>query len=464
MPRIQLFIFILLSGTLSAQGFLNVHFLDLWHQDTLITNSSNVRYSGCWGFVRDGKEYAAIGSTEGTHFFHLTADNKLSEAGFIEGKFNSSLVIHREIKTYQNYAYSICNEGNSSLQIIDLSYLPDSVVKVADIQDFRFGKVHNLFIDTANALLYACLVVPIVSGNPTSLIPLRVFSLADPLNPLLVWEGPDDIPEVHDCYVSDNKAILNCGMDGLRVYDFTNPSLPIYLNNLTFYQDQGYNHQGWLSPDGKTYVFADETNGKRLKKCSFSEEDGTIEINARFGTAWEEESVPHNIMISNEFAFVAYYNEGLRIFDLRAIVPKEIAYYDTYPEESSFKMNGAWGVYSNYSSKRIVVSDRQYGLYLIGFNDSFFMNESDEELFVLYPNPSLKGQEIILRSPSDAIGEFTVELFSSQGKLTDNYAVSSYSYLVINSVLSPGSYLVRIKYRDYLGDEQSQVLKLIIQN
>ena len=29
--------------------------------------------------------------------------------------------------------------------------------------------------------------------------------------------------------------------------------------------------QGWLSNDGKTYVFADETNGKKIKKCELKE-------------------------------------------------------------------------------------------------------------------------------------------------------------------------------------------------
>lgn len=185
--------------------------------------------------------------------------------------------------------------------------------------------------------------------------------MADPINPVLLWEGPSDIPIVHDCYVRDNIALLNCGDEGLRVYDFTNPSTPIYINNLTFYQDQGYNHQGWLSPDGLTYVFADETNGKRVKKCIVGS-DYSIQVQSFFGTNYENNSVPHNIMCTNQFAFVAYYNEGLRIFDIRN-APIEIASYDTYPTSSIFKMNGAWGVFSNYLSGRIIVSDRQNGLF-----------------------------------------------------------------------------------------------------
>jgi len=126
----------------------NIQLLDHWFTDTLITSSTSVRFSGCWGFTRNNVEYAIIGSTEGTHFFRLSATNTLVPCGFVAGKFSSAQVIHREFKTFKNYAYSICDEGNSSLQIIDLSYLPDSVVKIADLQDDRFGKIHNLTIDT----------------------------------------------------------------------------------------------------------------------------------------------------------------------------------------------------------------------------------------------------------------------------------------------------------------------------
>lgn len=459
MKRILL-LFFFYSSVLFSQEQKNITFLDNWSEDTLVTNTSLVRYSGCWGFTRNGSEYAIIGSTEGTHFFQLANNNTLKDCGFVEGKFNSSQVIHREFKTFGNYAYSICDEGTSSLQIIDLSYLPDSVVKVADIQDANFGKVHNLYIDTSNALLYACLVTPIVAGNPLSLVPLRVFSLVDPINPVLVWEGPSDIPEVHDIYVRDNVAILNCGMDGLRVYDFSNVSTPSYLSNLTFYQDQGYNHQGWLSPDGKTYIFSDETNGKRVKKCSV-DENHNIQVSSLFGTNYEGNSVPHNIMCTNEYAFVAYYNEGLRVFDIRN-KPIEIASYDTYPETSVFKMNGAWGVYSNYESGRIIVSDRQHGLFLFHFDQDLFLNPAAEE-FSIYPNPSVKGQAFTVRSFEDEIAEFTVKIYNAAGEIVSTANATNKTYLILRTPEVAGLYSLKIEYTNYLDELISVTKKLIVE-
>jgi len=182
--RFLFLFFCLFSFFAKSQYIQNISLLDVWKSDTLLTNSSNVRYSGCWGFERGNKEYAILGSTEGAHFFELSSDNKLNFIDFIPGRYISSQAITREYKTYRQYAYAVGDEGLSSLQIIDLSYLPDSVHLVNDLQNNLFGKTHNLFIDTTNALLYLCSVKPIVNGIDQSLIPLRVFSLADPVNPL----------------------------------------------------------------------------------------------------------------------------------------------------------------------------------------------------------------------------------------------------------------------------------------
>jgi choice-of-anchor B domain-containing protein len=443
---------------LFGQEIKNIELLDNWFEDSILTSSSLARFNGCWGFVHNKNEYAIIGSTEGTHFFQLTQNDKLKFCGFLEGKFSSGLVVHREFKTYKNYAYSICDEGNSSLQIIDLNYLPDSVVKVADIQNELFGKVHNLFIDTSNALLYACSVTPIVNGIQQGLVPLRVFNIENPLLPILLWEGPNDIPEVHDCFVRDNIAFLNCGQDGIRVYNFSNPVSPIYINNLTFYQDQGYNHQGWLSPSGKTYIFTDETSGKRIKKCNVNNQFD-LSITHLFGTNYLENSIPHNLICDDNFAFVAYYNEGLRIYDIRD-VPKEIAAYDTYLSPSNFNMNGAWGVYP-FPSKRIIISDRQGGLFLFHFNSDNFSIPSPES-FLIYPNPIEANQDLNIRSPNDKISNFSVSIFDINGRKLFEKKIENQTFTQLKSTWSSGTYTLKIWYMDYLGQVVTTYTKMVI--
>jgi choice-of-anchor B domain-containing protein len=448
--RIGLLLFIvILSGFSLSQDRKNIDLLDNWQNPSLLSNSSNVKYNDCWGYTSNGVEYAIAGSTEGTHYFRITPQYKFEEIDFVAGKFVSMSVVHRDIKVYQNYAYAVCDEGESSLQIIDLSYLPDSVHVVAE-NDTTFTRVHNIFIDEDNALLYACSITPTTNGTMSSLISMQVFSLVNPELPVLVYTGPNDIPEVHDVYVRDNIAYLNCGFDGLRVFDFNNPASPVFLQNITVYQEQGYNHQGWLSPDGKTYVFGDETGSKKLKKCTI-DSNHEVQIKSYFGTNSEDNSVPHNIVITNEFAFVAYYNEGLRVYDIRPRVPVEIAHYDTYPVESFFNMNGAWGMYADYPSGNLLVSDRHYGLFLFDFNRSVFSTPLLDHTN-LFPSPVEKGGEITIRM-KDIIGDFTIDIYDLNGKvISKEPIVLNASYAIIKAPKSAGIYSAVISYYDSQGE------------
>jgi choice-of-anchor B domain-containing protein len=458
------FLFVLVFNTCFGQNFKNTILLDNWQSDTILSNSSNVRYSGCWGFTQNGKEYAVIGSTEGHHFFCLTESDSLNLIDFVPGRYVSAQAITREYKTYQNYLYATGDEGDGSLQIIDLSYLPDSVSLVQDIQNTEIGKIHNLFIDTVNALLYACSVTPFLNGQELSLVPLKVFSLQDPLNPILLWQGPDDLFEVHDVFVRNNLAILNCGYEGIRIYDFTQPNQPIYKSNLSIYQDQGYNHQGWLCPDNKTYVFADETAGTKIKKATLNS-DFSITINSLFGTDnTPYDKTAHNIQCTNEFAFVAYYNEGLRIYDLRSNTPQEIAFYDTHQDESgnTFSMWGAWGIYAFLPSNRILISDRISGLFLFDFDRDLFSKLEPQEEFIIFPNPSSANESCTFSIPYEA-KDPQLKIIDLFGKVIWEVNFINKSIVTLDRSFSSGMYCVQFEYTNYLNERQTQVKKLIIE-
>ena len=458
------FLFVLVFNTCFGQNFKNTILLDNWQSDTILSNSSNVRYSGCWGFTQNGKEYAVIGSTEGHHFFCLTESDSLQFIDFQPGRYVSAQAITREYKTYQNYLYATGDEGDGSLQIIDLSYLPDSVSLVQDIQNSEIGKIHNLFIDTVNALLYACSVTPFLNGQELSLVPLKVFSLQDPLNPILLWQGPDDLFEVHDVFVRNNLAILNCGYEGIRIYDFTQPNQPIYKSNLSIYQDQGYNHQGWLCPDNKTYVFADETAGTKIKKATLNS-DFSITINSLFGTEnTPYDKTAHNIHCTNEFAFVAYYNDGLRIYDLRSNTPQEIAFYDTHQDESgnTFSMWGAWGIYAFLPSNRILISDRISGLFLFDFDRDLFSKLQPQEEFIIFPNPSSANESCTFSIPYEA-KDPQLKIIDLFGKVIWEVNFINKSIVTLDRSFSSGMYCVQFEYTNYLNERQTQVKKLIIE-
>lgn len=417
--------------------------LDNWDDPNLMTSALGKQYSDCWGFKINGSEYGILGSTEGYHFFKITEEGKLNEIDSISGNFQSAAVIHRDIKVYKNYAYLVCDEGPSTMKIVDLSYLPDSVHLV---NSGITSRAHNIFIDSVYERLYLCGATH-DDFNPSPATSLEIYSLSDPVNPVLLNFWTDvDLPYVHDCFVRSNIAILNCGVDGLFIYDYTDPMNPVFLQGTSIYIDQGYNHQGWLSPDGKTYIFADETQGKRIKKCSVS--NNLITIDSYLGTNTANNSVPHNVMINDQFIFIAYYNEGFRIYRYDENSMKEIAYYDTYPEDGPGTMDGAWGVYSELPSGRILVSDRVHGLFLFDFNQDVMGVEPESDVSV-FPNPANSNSEvIILIEDGVSVRQINAQLFDINGNIVGEWNSTNNNYIILDIALRAGDYIIEIDYTD----------------
>jgi choice-of-anchor B domain-containing protein len=444
---------------LQAQSFKNVQLLDHWTTDTLIS-AQNILFNEVWCFQRNDRDYAIIGSTEGSHFFEITESDALRFVGFIQGDFPSAQVHNRDFRDFDDYVYAVADQGESSaLQIINISALPDSVY-LEKTDSTNWNRVHTLCIDQESELLYACTFRPPLAHPDWVYSPMKVFSLVDPLNPELVFSGFDNIAEVHYAYVRGDTAYLNCGFDGLRIYNFANSANPVLLGSLTVYNDQGYNHSGWLSEDGQTYFFTDETDGKRIKMVDVSNIANPTIIRT-FGTTNFQNAVAHHIIPVGNLLFVSYYNEGLRIFDTRSPV-KEIAHYDTYPLQNNFLMNGAWGVYPFRNGTRILVSDRSFGLFLFGFDADVFEAQLTTDEVVLFPNPVTQGAEFTMIVNENVVNELSASAFDVAGNLVATDIFSNQSYLVFSADWAQGIYHVVLRFKNYLGEEEVRAVRVLV--
>ena len=444
---------------LQAQSFKNVQLLDHWTTDTLIS-AQNILFNEVWCFQRNDRDYAIIGSTEGSHFFEITESDALRFVGFIQGDFPSAQVHNRDFRDFDDYVYAVADQGESSaLQIINISALPDSVY-LEKTDSTNWNRVHTLCIDQESELLYACTFRPPLAHPDWVYSPMKVFSLVDPLNPELVFSGFDNIAEVHYAYVRGDTAYLNCGFDGLRIYNFANSANPVLLGSLTVYNDQGYNHSGWLSEDGQTYFFTDETDGKRIKMVDVSNIANPTIIRT-FGTTNFQNAVAHHIIPVGNLLFVSYYNEGLRIFDTRSPV-KEIAHYDTYPLQNNFLMNGAWGVYPFRNGTRILVSDRSVGLFLFGFDADVFEAQLTTDEVVLFPNPVTQGAEFTMIVNENVVNELSASVFDVAGNLVATDIFSNQSYLVFSADWAQGIYHVVLRFKNYLGEEEVRAVRVLV--
>jgi choice-of-anchor B domain-containing protein len=411
-------------GKLFAQEQKNVVLLDHWTDTTITPGLEDAIFNDLWGFTQNGQDYCVIGSNIGSHFFQIDQD-QLTLIGFEPGKFQSPYVEHRDFKTYDHYLYGVCDEGTSSLQIFDTQFLPDSIVKVYD-SDLHFQIAHNLYIDTAKAKMY-------VSG-PNNL-GMQIFDLTNPSSPELL-DYFTDLDYVHDCYVRNDTAFLNAGFDGLHVYDFSGMS-PVQLGILDFYPNQGYNHSGWWSPNGEHYAFIDETQGTRIRMCEWGESLGDIQVGERFATRDFEDYVPHNIILLDHLAFVAYYNEGLRIFDINQAPYQEIGTYDTFTDETDYRLNGAWGVFIFEKNNQVLISDRQNGLFLFSFPIQE-LNQDRSETY-LSQTPFITNDGYLI--PRESLDEqsLSFSIYTSTGK-TVYHQANYLNYLKIPLTLSAGVY------------------------
>ncbi len=420
--------------TVVGQDQKNVILIDHWVDTSFQAGAENARFNDVWGFERNGENYAVLGSSQGSHFFRIQND-KLVEIDFEAGKFQNRYVEHRDFKTYKNYLYGVCDEGTSSLQIFDLTYLPDSVHKVYD-SALYFQICHNIYIDTAKAKLYA-------SGANN--LGMLVFDLSNPTEPILI-ESFNAVDYVHDCYVRNDTAFLNCGFDGLQIYNFAS-SPPTELGMIDFYPNQGYNHSGWLSPTKSRYVFIDETAGTKLNLCEWDESLGSISIKETFATSNYQDYVPHNVILLDHLAFVAYYNNGLRIFDLSVAPIREIGSYDTFLTNTDYKLNGAWGVYVFENSNQVLISDRQNGLFLFSFPIQL-LNQPSMGTFVS-STPFMDENSYLIPRNNLAEKELFFSIYAANGSLI--YEQENYlNYVQIPLNIAPGSYIFAIY--DTFGD------------
>jgi choice-of-anchor B domain-containing protein len=422
----------LLTFNCISQTSYNVELLDTWTDTTRFKGAEDAIFSDVWGFTTNQNNYVALGSTEGTHILEIV-DGKLIERDFKAGKFSSAQVQHRDYKTYKNYLYAVCDEGPSSLQIFDLSYLPDSIHTVYD-SDIYFQICHNLFIDTNTAKLYAC-------GTNNS--GMTIFDISNPTQPQLLYDF-NDVNYVHDCYVTNDTAFLNCGINGLYIYDFS--SIPVMqLGIMDFYAEQGYNHSGWLSENKKKYVFIDETKGKKVKICN-SQSLINIEVEAIYGTKDYENHVAHNIQIYSDFAFISYYNEGLRIVDIMENKPKEIGFFDSFPQETNYKLNGAWGIYVFKNEELVLVSDRQNGLFLLHFPIQLYRNSQGSSNTSTTP---FINKESVIIYPSASTDNLNFTIYDSKGNTVySEQAIKDWINIPLN--LASGAYLYNVSNLDFV--------------
>jgi choice-of-anchor B domain-containing protein len=369
-----LFLLLLLATTgLQAQTHpqaSNMVMLGNWDVDTI------PRYSDVWGYARDGREYALIGSRDYFHIIDVTDPSSPTEIIALNSFENSSST-WRDIKVLGDYAYCV-TETNEGLQVIDLTMLPDTAIIVFQ-DDTDFTRCHNIIIDDTSTppRLYAFGARPGAQLNG-----YLTYSLADPTNPVLVAtvdiDNPDDpnVGYIHDGYARNDTLYANHGGSGMYVYDVADAQNPVEIGSLVGYEQSGYNHSIWPTDDGQHLVMCDETTNKGVKVISVDKSDPfglDIQVESIFRSkllAPDTASLAHNpYVLGDSLVVLSYYGDGIQVWDIRdANNPFRVGYYDTTPNGGSYG-GGIWGAYPYLPSGNILGSDISNGLFIVQLLD-----------------------------------------------------------------------------------------------
>jgi choice-of-anchor B domain-containing protein len=310
-----------------------------------------------WGYVDEtGKEYAIVGTTEGTSILDVSDPTSPIEIFWIAG----SSSIWRDPCVHGDYAY-VTTEANDGLLIIDLSPLPSSSVLPTSTY---FGtttpqllSAHTCFVDE-NGFAY---VFGSNRGNGGALI-LDVQT--NPMQPTEV--GFFDNWYVHDGFVRNDTMFLAHISDGfVSLVDVSDKANPILLG--TKNTPNNFSHNIWPSDDGQTVFTTDEVSGAFLAAYNISDPQNIVEID-RIQNSPGQGVIPHNAHVRGNHLISSYYSDGIVVHDIT--YPDnmvKVAEFDTYPTQTS-GFDGCWGVYPFLPSGNLLASDITEGLFIIGLN------------------------------------------------------------------------------------------------
>src|ERR1051325_4173698 len=244
------------------------------------TTATGVTANDIWGWTdpTTDKEYALVGLSNGVAFVDVSNPTAPVYLGNLPGHTVDSL--WRGMKVYRNYLYVVSEAAGHGLQVFDLARLrnvqspPVTFTETAHYDNF--GSAHTINVDEETGYLYVAGSRPNPSRTPNvDTCPgatstrgggLHMVDVRNPAAPAfagcvnedgythetqcVIYRGPDAQYQGREICFSSNE-------DTVHIVDVTNKSAPLQLSRTT-YAGVGYTHQGWLTPDQRTFLLNDE--------------------------------------------------------------------------------------------------------------------------------------------------------------------------------------------------------------
>lgn len=257
-------------------------------------------------------------------------------------------------------------EANAKRYAIIADY-PSDVVDVTDPTMPRLvaqipEEAHTVFTESRNNKSYAYF------GNYDGTCP--VFDVTNPETPFRLGRYTTPGSIVHDLMIDNGIAYLNAWDAGLVVVDFTTPAIPT-LRGIWGPTPTGTSHSSWATTAGgrKIAIHGDEAYGAHFDVVDVDPASTTFM--QPIGTYKTRDHVSiHNVMAIGDRAYVAYYQDGVRVLDLSdPTQPALERYFNTWDPQgaavTSRFFEGAVGLDVDPARKLIFVADSPRGLLIL---------------------------------------------------------------------------------------------------
>ncbi|KAL8726143.1 MAG: hypothetical protein Q9166_006900 [cf. Caloplaca sp. 2 TL-2023] len=351
-----------------------------------------------WGWTSpDGREFGAVGQTDGTAFVEIDKTGALKYIGRLPTQTVSSP--WRDMKVINGYVYIGSEAKDHGLQVFDMRKLlsirePKTFSIETDLTAWYrgFGSSHNIVAHEEKNMIYA------VGTSRTSpckggLFMLDVSNPANPVSPgcasqdgyvhdaqCVIYNGPD-------AQYLGKEICFNYNEDTLTIVDVTNKKTPRQISR-TPYVGSSYTHQGWLTDmSDMNFLLLDD---------ELDEEDGTgVAANGRtttyifnitnlaqpVNTGYYQspaKSIDHNQYVKDGLSYQSNYNSGLRIVDVRSVEAdptgkgfKQVGFFDVHPEDDDVggivEFSGSWSVYPYFKSGYILLNSIERGIFALKY-------------------------------------------------------------------------------------------------
>lgn len=398
--------------------------VDLVHLMSLTDIDAGQNTNDIWGWVSPvtGREYALVGTANGTSFVDITTPTSPVYLGHLPTHTTASL--WRDVEAFNNYVFVGSEAGGHGIQVMNLLQLDNvsnpPVVFEEDAWYGGFGNSHTINIDPESGLLMA-LGSGTFAGGP------HIVDIQDPLNPTLVGGFGDD-GYTHDGFLltyegpdadKQGKVIaILCNEDALTIADCTDPQDCFLVDSYT-YPQTGYVHQGWFTKDFRYFLVNDELDemnfgiGTRTHIFDLADLDNIAYLG--FYEA-QNPSIDHNLYIQDHFVYESNYRSGLRVFDAIRVSDGElhpIGYFDLFPANDNPMFSGTWSNYPYLPSGVNIATSMYTGFFILDPNllelsqDAFSLCGANEIVLNVVANANLQYPLTVELAGMPAEAQFT---------------------------------------------------------